>query len=75
MPWIASACSVASSRFDAILIPPALPRPPIRTCALITAGIADLLGGGDCLLGVASVSALGDLHAVLREELLTLIFE
>ena len=38
MPRIASALSRASSALAAILIPPAFPRPPIFTCALITAG-------------------------------------
>src|SRR5215204_1725378 len=35
-PRICSALSRASSGFSASLIPPALPRPPVRTCALTT---------------------------------------
>src|SRR5918992_6252853 len=38
MPRIARACSSASARSPASLIPPALPRPPISTCALTTHG-------------------------------------
>src|SRR3954447_19035743 len=38
MPRIAPACSRASSSFWAILMPPALPRPPIFTCALMAQG-------------------------------------
>src|SRR5262245_4950622 len=38
MPRIACACSRASAEFLASLMPPALPRPPIWTCALTTHG-------------------------------------
>ena len=34
----------------ASLMPPALPRPPISTCALTTHGVADLVGRGDRLV-------------------------
>ncbi len=56
-------------------MPPALPRPPISTCALITHGIAERLGGGDRLLDGLRGPALGHGNAVLGEELLALVFE
>ena len=40
IPRIAPAFCSASARSPASLIPPALPRPPIRTWALITTGYA-----------------------------------
>ena len=38
MPRIVAACERASSAVAASLIPPALPRLPVGTCALITHG-------------------------------------
>ena len=75
MPRIASEWVRASSTFEAILIPPALPRLPIRHLRLDHARIADLLGGRDRVIDGRSVLAHGRGHAVLGEELFALVLE
>src|SRR5262249_54516845 len=75
IPMIASACARACSASAAILIPPALPRPPIRTWALIGEGDAAPLGGGSRLVHGRSDLAAGHGDPVRGEELLALILE
>ena len=59
MPMIASAWARASSASAAILIPPALPRPPIRTWALIAQGNPTRPAAATASSTVAATSPLG----------------
>ncbi len=54
-------------------MPPALPRPPVSTCALTTTGAAELGGRRPRLLGRERDAPLGDGDAEAREELLPLV--
>src|SRR3954467_4316837 len=84
-PRISAAFCSASAGPSASLIPPALPRPPVSTCALTTtwppissaaapasAGAA-LPGGGGSLGGRRRHAPLGHRDAKAREELLALV--
>ena len=55
------------------LDPPALPRPPVSTCALTTTCAAELLGGRARLFRRHREAALGDGNAEPLEELLALV--
>ena len=72
-PRICFAFSSASAGSSASLIPPALPRPPVSTCALTTTGPAELLGRGARLLRRLRRPPLRDGDAEALEELLALI--
>ncbi len=75
MPRIAFACSSASSRSLASLMPPALPRPPICTWALITTGKPSSSAASTASRTEAAWLAVGHGHPVLLEQLLALVFE
>ena len=72
---LACAFCSASAGSSASLTPPALPRPPVSTCALTTTCVAELLGGGARLLRRRRDAALRDGNAELLEELLALVLE
>ena len=82
MPRILAAFSFASSGVSASFTPPALPRPPVFTCALITtSGLAPGLAGrelfGDLpgLIRGTGHLAVRNRDAVLGEQLLRLVLE
>ena len=73
MPRIAAACSKASSGVLAIFTPPALPRPPALTCALITVTPPISSAAALASSAVSTIVAERRRHAVLGEELLRLV--
>ena len=75
MPRIAFACSSASLRSLASLMPPALPRPPIWTWALMTTGKPSSSAASTASRDRCCVPTVGYGYPVLLEELLSLVFE
>ena len=72
-PRISRAFSSASSGVAASLIPPALPRPPVSTCALTTTGPPSSSAAARASSGERREPPLGDGDPVAAEELLALV--
>ena len=72
MSW---ARALASSGLSASLTPPALPRPPIFTCALTTTGCGDLPGDRLRLLRGLGDAAGEHGNAVLGQHITGLVLE
>ena len=72
-PRISPARSAASSGVAASLMPPALPRPPVSTCALTTTGPPISAAAACASLGRERDAPLRDGDAEAREQLLALV--
>ena len=67
--------SSASWRSLASLMPPALPRPPISTCALTTQGYPTSSAAATASATVVAGAPVGDRDVMAGKELLALVFE